>query len=279
MSRTEELLAALNSQGADSKLALLREEQQKKLQGEKDARRVISSAIERWAGYEPHSAHGIPIVRDGKFLGFAGPGSELGHDPVEVVLSRASALEWRDLTKANAALKEILKTLEGLEAQIGALDLGEIAWFLLGYEQPKGGSAQERVIYSIGYLEALLISTRGVAKSTKSALETNDELIQQRQQRKKGPRGRPRTEARYGVSEEFGRLFARVTGERPTYADGTNGPSGKFTPALRDVFKALGWGGADISGPCKAARDAVMDEDLNVPRITSPRGLGLGPRP
>jgi len=180
------------------------------------------------------------------------------------------------LIELRNGLEAIRNTLGALEEQIDSLGVRNLAWLLLEREPPKGAGPAERVVCAIGYLEALLISARGVARSVEKSLEVHGEQLGSKERQ----RGRPRIEARYRVALEFARLFARITGERPTYADGKHGPSGKFTPALRELFESLGWPEADISGPAKEARDAITDEDLRTPEIAQRGGISsaLGDR-
>jgi hypothetical protein len=90
----------------------------------------------------------------------------------------------------------------------------------------------------------------------------------------KGRRGRSRNEAAYAVALELARLYAKVTGKRPTYAEGADGLSGEYTPALRNVFDALGWKKTNLRGPAEAARDAITEGDLE---YAVNRLLGLFP--
>lgn len=138
------------------------------------------------------------------------------------------------------------------------IDLEVSARLKASEDAGEGRAALEtRIIREIGIIEASTISLFALMQAASTEL---DRLEAKLEALNMGKRGAPRNEAAYAVALELARLYAKVTGRKPTYAEGPDGLSGEFTPALRNIFDALGLK-AGLRGPATAARDAITDED------------------
>lgn len=224
---------------------------------------VILTEICRWTGIEVSPGDRIPIIRDGRKVGEIPETYFVGSPVVQV--AKASLIEHKsEIERKIVALQSVMDSSERLiEA------LSEMTYFdraRLGTETGWVGNALrgndasllERLIREIGTVTSAMISARALVNSAKKQVgELQDEL-----EKRKTKRGRPRNEAAHAVARELALLYAKITGKRPTFADGANGLSGDFTPALRDVFDALGWQETNLRGPAQAAISIISESEM-----------------
>lgn len=238
-----------------------------------DTRAVIYSAIGNWIGEKIEEGGVIPIVRNGETVGTL-PQTIFGDGPVEQVTAASKADYKTDLkNKAERIAKtagdaEVLMNslLEMTGQERTGLDFGPFEFFGNSYEP-----LEVRIIKEIGYVRSALIACSMIKSEAEVMQKSALAGLKGRETRP----GRPRNEAAYAVALELARLYAKVTGRRPTYSEDPNGVSGEYTPALRDVFDSLGWSDITLSGPAEAAKKKITDEDLDHPRIGA-HGIHLG---
>ncbi|WP_133065713.1 hypothetical protein [Mameliella alba] len=195
--------------------------------GEKAARTVILRAIETWTGHGLDEVGGLPIVRDGHFLGYDSGLAAMLTDPIQTV---TFGIWTEDSSALLARLKEykrLRNSLIQVQSLLTNMDLAA-RLRIRRASHPESGSLQEKIINSLGSQEAVLFSTRQLISEIDREINSLEREIYSRGTM----RGRPRIEARYRVAEQFAKLFAKVTGERPTFSEGPDGLSGKFSPKL-----------------------------------------------
>lgn len=224
---------------------------------------VIYRALGRWTGQELKPGNPVPIVRDGKVVGSIGAGL-FGKDVVREVAEasltelRAELLRKRDdlqaLVAAIGDLNSSLSKMTGLELSRLEQLTGNIHHNAL--RGPK--AVEERIIREIGSVFSALISCGALLSAAKEEIGRLDGELEKRN----AGQGRPRNEAAHEVALRLAKLYARVTGKRPTYAAGPDGLSGDYTPVLREVFDALGWKKTDLRGPATKAIEAITEADL-----------------
>lgn len=221
------------------------------------AKDAIYSALTRWVGETVHQDGAIPMVRDGKRIGtlqqtILGQGREVDDIVAASKLKKASELR-RLRDDYNKLSKLAVKLTNGL-ANLDTMDL-----FKLGSAPRKVTyDTETKVIRAIGTIPSLLISLPDLL----AALEQQTNDIDKKLDTSGAALGRSRNEAAHGVALGLAKLYARVTGKRPTYSEGPNGLSGEYTPALRSVFDALGWKTVTLKSPAEAAISQITDEDL-----------------
>lgn len=256
----------------------LKKKLQEKSQGESAARDLVFRAVEDWTGHAVDEFGALPIVRNGIFQGYT---SSLADMMLGGAVNAVGRSVWADDTKALKDRKEtferLIKAISQVQEHLNELKLDE-AWrlniaapsnsrkLMAEPHLPHEWSLEEKVIFSVGYLESAKISLDALTASARQTVGETEKQVSQRPKL----RGRPRSEAKYATALEFARLYYRLTGEVPTYSEGTDGLSGKFTPWLRGLFNAIGWNGASLEEPAKAAIAAVeaeMDEPPESPDI------------
>ena len=102
------------------------------------------------------------------------------------------------------------------------------------------------------------------------AIGVTEEIAKLKLQIKKRPSkgaGRAKDEAAHRVAMEAAKLYAKVTGSKPTYSEGPSGVSGKYTPFLRDVYDAFGWTERSLRTGAEAAISALEPSDFEYARI------------
>lgn len=254
----EALALAKTRKEIDDEIQAYAEKQQAVFRAEE----VILAAISKWTGIPISNGDPIPVVRDGRKVGEI-PKPYFGRNRAGQV-AEASLIEHRsELEKKISQLQSVIESTKQLvEAlnSMGPIDLPGLnhgnwpLWNALRDERPP---LKTRLIKEIGLVESALIASRGLAQNAESK---RDELKAKLEKHKTG-RGRPRNEAAHAVARELALLYAEVTGNMPTYAEGPNGLSGEFTPVLRDVFDALGWKRTSLRRPAQTAIENVSGID------------------
>ncbi|HDY95193.1 hypothetical protein LCGC14_0105830 [marine sediment metagenome] len=222
-----------------------------------NARNMIYSALSRWVGETVEPYGDIPLVRDGVRIGtmqqtLLGQGRD-----VEYILAASKLLKASDLRKLREDLRKLSEMSDSLTTALMSLDLMD----LLSLDTvPKAAShdTEVKVIRAVGTVSSTFIALADL----KTSLDQQAENIQKKLSALTGQRGRPKNEATHGVAVRLAKLYARVTGRRPTYSEGPNGLSGEYTPALRSVFDALGWESVSLKSPAEAAIAQISEQDL-----------------
>jgi hypothetical protein len=252
-------VAALMGEAAHGQAAA----QLEKEQAIKRAEVAIYSEVSRWVGSEIPPGEPVPIVRHGRRVGQL-PATLWGNPAqkvAEAVRIEGKGEIRRKKRKYSKVCKACQDTLHALldGNMMDRTDLEVSADTYIRKEDWEGrATLKARIIKEIGFTDAAtisLIAIREAASTEIHRLETKLEALNL------GKRGAPRNEAAYAVALELARLYAKVTGRKPTYAEGPDGLSGEYTPSLRIVFDALGLK-VGLRGPATAARDAVTDEDM-----------------
>lgn len=228
------------------------------------AEEVIFSALSDWTGCECGPGKAIPIIREGERVGQIHPSGIRDNSARKVasasLTKHASELEGkisrlRSITETSAALTEAVNELSyGERARLTAASSVSLDKLRNWHSLP----LEERIFREIGSVKTLYGAIGLIVEACEQEVKTLGEELSKREKR----RGRPKNEAAYAVAHELARLYAKVTGKRPTYSAGKDGLSGQFTPVLKDVFDALGWEGVDLRGPTESARDGISDDDL-----------------
>ena len=247
-----------------------------KIQGEKAAQEVIIQAIESWTGHSVNGIGQIPMVRNGEHVGyFSTPLASMmspSHDAREVA-REVWAENTPTIRSRRTAYQKLLGTLEAVANQIADMDI-ETRSHIFSLKETNPTGLEEKLVLAMGSVASVAIAAKVLAVELQEAITRCDDVLVSRS----SGRGRPRQEARYRLAEGFAKIFAKATGDRPTYSEDENGLHGKFTPALRELFDAVGWEDSDLSGPATAACAAVNEADLEIGRNSSLGGiLGLPP--
>lgn len=226
------------------------------------ARGVIISAISTWVRRPWEDCNSIPVVRDGKLVNKLSDLS-LGNAFApslpfpDQVIDAASAPSATDLKLERKATENLISSLETVRAS--AKELSVDKWWSLGSTWDHKDGPPDHVvdiIHALGLGKSFNASAHGLLFNARRQLRLIDFQLNEIG----SVRGRPRDVAAHLVAARYGRLYAIVTGKRPTYGESPDGMAGEFTPALRDLFDALGWRGKTLRGPAESARLAVTEE-------------------
>lgn len=235
-----------------------------KLQAINQADEVVLSAVRKWTGQDVGTDDPIPIVRGGRQVATL-RNTLLTGRPIARV-SSASLIEHKAeidrkiehlkaVEAASLALIEVFESMSHMDR--GMLEAGQGIYSENALRAGRPPLA-ERLIGEVGLVTSAFIAARALAANS---VEEINKLQEELQQRSSKP-GRPRNEAAHAVARELALLYAKVTGKKPTYSEGVSGLSGDYTPALRDVFDALGWKSTSLRGPAEAAIAAISEDDM-----------------
>lgn len=221
------------------------------------AKDAIYAALSHWVGETVRQYDDIPMVRDGKRIGtmqqtLLGQGWEVDNIVAASKLMKAS--EMKKLRDDYNRLAKLAFQLSSGLINLDTMDLVKLDTI------PKKAThdTETKVIRALGVVPSILISLNDL----KEALDQQTDEISKKLDTPAGQRGRPKNEATHGVALRLAKLYARVTGKRPTYSEGPNGLSGEYTPALRSVFDALGWEKVSLRSPAEAAIMKISERDL-----------------
>lgn len=237
----------------------------------KRAEEAILAAIQRWTGEEIQLGEPLPRFRGGArvgtiFAGFFSP------NPIREVVNAARIEERSEIERKIAEYKRLKEAADAMhEAFVGmgyfqrlelqSTTIGEIDSRQNGADQGRRDQLplKVRLIHEIGLISSAGIANNELALRARAKIEELEGKLKQRKGTKKG---RPRNEAAYAVALGLAKLYAQVTGDRPTYSAGVDGLSGRYTPALREVFDALGWTEINLRGPAEGAIAEISNADL-----------------
>jgi hypothetical protein len=197
------------------------------------AERLIYSAIQKWTGMEMSADFEIPMWKNGKYS--RKRSSLLSHQSdIKEVLEAARETPPGNLGLHAADLKRLVCLIEDMldlfakmqpitfdtqerrrsEAQVGA-SLDSVT------------ALRANVVMSLGVLETAALSLQMVRQSAKKNVAGHKANI-----------GRPIKDNRaHALTLAFAKLYLKVTGKFPTYADSKGGPTGDFSPRLEELFE------------------------------------------
>lgn len=241
------------------------DEIRQKSQQQIKAREAIIQSIERWTGYRPDDEGRLPLIRDGEFFGYeprmsANYLSRMGGDRISRVTLGVWAEDRTTLSSRLEQYRKLEKSIKDTMDSIVSMTIMDRGHLEDG-RYPSGAEINERIIFSIGYIASIEATMPRLLNRLHKAIE----FTESQRQSLGLTVGRPKKEARYNVAKEFALLYLHITGEVPTFCKGIDGYSGKFTPELDRLFRAIGWHNADLSGPaqnaCAAAREAALSQE------------------
>ncbi|MEM6891908.1 MAG: hypothetical protein AAF636_27905 [Pseudomonadota bacterium] len=276
---TQRIVEALAKAEAEQKLRAEAEKLAEKDRAINRARAVIYQHIGRWIGEQIAPGDPIPMLRNGEKVGeielFA-LSRTWGADPIDPIANAALMEDTTELKERVDRLVEFVDAANTLMESMSKFRPFEVAQLQatqnVDRSTASSASLAERIISEIGFFHSALISTHQLHSSAKGQKDT----AQQALERRHTGRGRPRNEAAHAVALELAKLFAKITGEKPTYSEDENGFHGHFSPALRDVFNSLGWKKVSIKNPALKAIEQITEDDLGHPKNTGIGGiLGL----
>lgn len=253
--------AGLRKAGSRAEAQAFKDELEIKVQGEKAAHEVIIRAVETWTGHPINSFGQLPMVRDGEHVGYMSTRLASMMYPLHDVTKVAREV-WAEKTPTirsrRNAYQKLFDTLESALNQIGEMNTDAIV-NLPSTKKSDPANLEEKLVLAMGSKKSVIIGSSFLTAELQEAIGHCDTILASRS----SGRGRPREEAKYKVAQGFAKIYAKVTGERPTYSEDENGLHGRFTPALRKLFDAIGWDGVDLAGPANAACQSVEKEDLD----------------
>lgn len=247
------------------------DEVSKKAQREIAARAAIIRSIEKWTGYVPNEMGWVPLVRHGKFIGYEEGVNylDVGHaDRIKRVTFGVWSEDRKTLQLRLEHYKKLRDALGDVLRNIADMSDENVLRIPMG-EYPSQDDIHAKLLFSIGYISATWRASIKLSENLNKAIGALEHKLGEH----RSTRGRPRSAERYDVAREFALLFQHITGERPTYSKGRDGFSGKFTPALADLFKAIGWQSSNLEGPAKAACEAAKAKEIWHPKNRQPTGL------
>lgn len=230
---------------------------------EKAAEKVIFDALSCWTGtkVEPGSSR-IPCMRNGQIVGHLRQGTLLTDGPVDVVLRGVKTAQRTDLEIRKKLLTEVSKLAESLQLSMGEME-PEMLPFLDRSVRGKSPDPIVRAIRAIGVSQVTLTACNDMVSAANSTIEKIDLELDSRPKRL----GRRPNEAAYEVVFQLAKLYAKVTGEKPTYAFSENGPAGEFTPVAQKVLTVLNRGPTtSLRGAIDAAIAQLTKADMHPPQ-------------
>lgn len=246
---------------SEQQLAALHAEFDARSNAETSATTVIFASLSAWTGFPCRQGAPVPVVRDGEVV------AELQGTiantlagitcPAAAILQQAFVPSVQTLKGQKQEVTALLQSLEATLDGIRQISFSSSASLTRTWDERDGPTNKDAdVVHAVGLQEAANIALHGMAVNCRRQLRH----IEYQLEGLEGRPGRPRDIAAYRVAEGFGKLYAQVTGRRPTYGEGPDGMAGEFTPALRDLFNALGWRGRSLRGPATEAINAITDD-------------------
>lgn len=233
-------------------------------------RGVIKTAIEAWTNHLIQDDSPVPVIRDGHVRNHGMLSAWPSVSSMADELVRAAGLENRiqlqtrydRLSSCRDAIRLTMQAFSDLKPV-------ERSYPSITSTFPWGKTTERRVIDGLGVWLALPASCESAIEMLEEQIKQIEEAISQFEI----TRGRPRDEAAHQVAISLGRIFATVTGRKPTYSEDADGLHGDFTPLLRNVFNALGWN-RTLRGPAEAAVNSISESYLQ--ELNRPQFNGLG---
>ena len=213
------------------------------------AKQTICSAISDWTQTDYTYRDPIPTFVNGSLKGHIPQslmtnGLRIDNIVRPVVLGApATTIELKSLkelmTHSELAIRDIENLTDAIRSKVAKIADNPI-------KRPQSETImQEKIIAALGTIQTADIALRQLCQAAY-------EVISESQLERVSSKGRPKDKVAHEVAYEFARLFYDITKELPTYAEGANGPSGKVSPKLSELFEKLAIG-ADIRRPLEAA--------------------------
>lgn len=240
---------------------------------------AIYSAVSRWSGVKAQGGH-IPVVRNGSvvntlpdatFQNALAPQPPLPEQVVDAAFTQGAT----ELRRERAGLVRLIASLERARKDLQALVPGGKWVFDATWDKVDDWMPDKvvGVVHALGLTDVLHASAHGVIFNARQRIRYLDLALAELPTGS----GRPRDAAAHLVGARYGRLYSVVTGKVPTFGESPDGLAGEFTPALRDLFDALGWHRKSLRGPAASARAAVTDAEIrraeNNVRTHPPAGI------
>ena len=220
------------------------------------ARQTICSAISDWTQTDYRYGDPIPTFVNGTVTGRLKKSLLTKNEPIErivrpvILAAPSNKVELNSLkaliTHSELTIRNIEDLTDAIRSKVGkrADNANKLA--------PSETIMQEKIIAAVGTIQAADIALRQLCQAA-------GEVISESQPERINSRGRPKDKVAHRVAYEFARLYYDVTQELPTYAEGGNGPSGKVSPKLAELFEKLAIQ-ASIRRPLEAAIRQISEE-------------------
>ena len=220
------------------------------------ARQIICSAISEWTQIDFSYGDPIPTFVNGKVTRRLKQSLLTKNEPIERIVRPVILAAPSSKVELNS-LKELIThgelTIQNIEDLTGTIR-SKVAKRADNANKlaPSETTMQETIIAAVGTIQAADIALRQLCQAA-------GEVISESQTERINSRGRPKDKVAHKVAYEFVRLYYEVTQELPTYAEGANGPSGKVSPKLAELFEKLAIQ-ANIRRPLEAAIRQISEE-------------------
>lgn len=224
------------------------------------ARQTICSAVSEWTQTDYSYGDPIPTFVNGMQSGHLKRSILTQYEPIEKIV-RPAVLAAPPNNKELKSLKELIKQSELTIRDMQCLSdtvrtkVEKIADNVINLA-PSDTLMQAKIIAALGTIQAADIALRQLCLAA-------NEVISESQSEPINSVGRPKDKVAHAVAYEFARLYYKITQELPTYAEGANGPSGRVSPKLAELFEKLAIE-ANIRRPLEAAIEQISEE-INKP--------------
>lgn len=214
-------------------------------------RDVILASAGKWVGAELSDLR-FPIVRNSEVVRWL-DASESSRF-VDGIIYAGMVPPIAVLKTEKQQLERLLTALESVVRSLDEIDI-EFSSALHGTWSDQGWSYGEPVdiIHAVGLTTALDVSIHGTITNVRRRLLAVDAELSAQPRNVGNKPNRPA----YAAAKSFAELYAAMLGAAPTLSVSDSMYTGKFSPALRDLFDAFGWEKTDIRGPAKAAIEAI----------------------
>lgn len=233
-----------------------------------EAEKVIYEHASKWADVSVSVGDPIPIIRDNQKVGEI-PSTILGGvAEVEKILMASKELRTPDIKNRLEELKTLKADAEALRDKLAAFDPALLARAVYA-AQNMHKDLNGRIIKALGADNAAYFGLEIIAVGLSEQISALEHELENR-----GPvgPGRARDQAAHNVAIAAAKFFTKLTGEMPTFGEGPDGLTGKFTPFLRDLYDAFGWPKRSLRGGLEAAIKSTSQDDLTYVR----KGLRAG---
>ena len=235
-------------------------QEHEKSNARKNAESVIYAHVSDWVGEELEVGRAIPMPREhDKGVTNIMVASAMGSVPQVWAILEASKLLDTPALKTNlSTLEKIQENAANMRRMIAKLDAGMMAKAKVAARnlQP---SLEGRIVDALGADVAAYMGLEVIEIGTMEQIEF---LKAEIKFRPFTGAGRARNEAAHRVALEAARLFAKVTGEKPTYSESQGMLFGRFTPFLRDIYDAFGWKRRSLRTGAEAAIASLTADDF-----------------
>jgi len=224
------------------------------------ARQTICSAISDWTQTDYSYGDPIPTMANGALTGRLKRSILTQFEPIEKIVRPAMLA----MPPNNEELKSLEELIKHCELTIRDMEnLSDTVCSKVGKKAdnitnlaPSETAMQEKIIAAVGTIQTADIALRQLCQAA-------GKVISESQTERVNSKGRPKDKVAHTVAYEFARLYYDVTQVLPTYAEGANGPSGRVSPKLVELFEKLAIE-ANIRRPLEAAIRQILEE-INEP--------------